>query len=123
MTVQDFEETKPSRSSRAAKKDDFAQAAATPLPGEAKTEEDDEDEDDEDADMHAQPAKAGSKAHKAKQPAQHGVEDDEPAEGHAQPPTHTVQLSPCTCTIHSCCRRYRQKAFYTTDARRQGMES
>ena len=92
--MQDFEETKPSRSSKAAKKDDFAQAAATPLPRDFK-EEEEEDEDEEDADTHAKPAKA----HKAKQPAHQDLEDDEPAEGHAQPPAHTVQFQPCMRTV------------------------
>ncbi len=103
--MQDFEETKLSRSSKAAKKDEFAQAAATPLPGEAKTEQ--EDEDEEDADMHAKPAKAGSKAHKAKQPAQQDLEDDEPAEGHAQAPAHTVQFPPSKGAMAFCpCYRH-----------------
>lgn len=97
--MQDYEEAQPSRSSKAAKKDEFAQAAATPLPKEARTELAAQKEEEEDADMHAKPAKAGKKAHKAYQPTQEDPEDAEPAVGHAEPPAHTVQFPPCVHSI------------------------
>ena len=93
LPVQDFEEPKPSRFSKAARKAELAQAASTPLPEEATTEQEAQ-EDEEDADAHTKPAKAGNKTHKGHQPTQGDVEDAEPAEGHSQPPADMVQSLP-----------------------------
>ena len=95
LCVQDYEEPKPSRSSKTTKKDDLAKAAATPLPKEARTEQEAQEDDEEDADLHAKPAKGGKKSHKAPQPTQEDLEDIEPAEGDAEPSAHTVQFQSC----------------------------
>ena len=97
--MQDYEEPKTSRFSKAARKDELAQAASTPLPEEAKTEQGAQ-EDEEDADAHTKPARAEKRAQKGHQSTQGDLEDAEPAEGHAQRPADTVHFPRDMQSVH-----------------------
>ena len=101
-TVQEFEETRPSRSSKAAKKDGLSEAASIPLPEEEESTGEQETHGDKD-DTDVKPAKKmtqphASQPHKAEQAAHEEGEIEEgaePAEGYAKRLASKVQSLPC----------------------------
>ena len=100
--MQEFEETKPSRSSKAAKKDELSEAASIPLPEEEESTGEQETHEDKD-DTDVKPAKKASQTHAHEaQPAVHEEveteEGAEPAEAYAKRLAIKVQSLPC---IHS----------------------
>ena len=95
LSVQEYEDEKPAKHKRGSRKDDLANAAATPLPKEPADEKDAGD-DHEQADGHA---KATNKRRKAGHAAQKGGSSDMHAPSHdASHPVRKVLLSPCACT-------------------------
>ena len=91
LAVQEYEEDKPAKHSRGSRKDDFAHAAATPLPKDPADETDAGDEHEE-ANKHAKAAlkrrKAGHAAQKGGNSDMHGPSPD------ATHPVHKVLLLP-----------------------------
>ena len=98
-TVQEFEETKPSRSSKAVKKDEVSEAASIPLPEEEESTGEQETHVDK-GNTDVKPAKKASQphAHEAQQAAHEDGETEEgaePAEGYAKRLASKVQSLPC----------------------------
>lgn len=82
LSVQEYEDEKPAKHKRGSRKDDLANAAATPLPKEPADEKD-----------------AGDDHEQAVHAAQKGGSSDMHAPSHdASHPVRKVLLSPCACT-------------------------